>query len=54
MDTSAYFGEMLMQHVMPGLLSGNHGEVVQRGTILRNGQLTPRFDYLDAFAKNEK
>lgn len=54
MDTSAYFGEMLTQHVMPGLLSGNHSEVVQRGTILQNGQLTPRFAYLEDFAKNEQ
>lgn len=53
MDTSAYFGDMLMQHVMPGLLSGNHSEVVRRGTILVNGQLTERFNYLEAFANSK-
>ncbi len=52
LDTSAYFGDMLMQHVLPGLLSGIHNEVVQRGTILEKGQLTPHFDYLESFAKD--
>lgn len=50
MDTSAYFGDMLMQHVIPGLLSGNHSDVVRRGTILENGVLTPHFAYLQDFA----
>lgn len=50
MDTSAYFGDMLIQYVMPGLLSGNHSEVVLRGTILDKGKLTPRFAYLEDFA----
>ena len=50
LDTSTYFGDMLMQHVLPGLLSGIHNEVVQRGTILKNGVLTPHFAYLQSFA----
>lgn len=50
LDTSAHFGDMLMQHVLPGLLSGIHNEVVQRGTILKNGVLTPHFAYLQSFA----
>lgn len=53
MDTSAYFGEMLTEHVIPGLLSGNHSEVIKRGTILEKGQLTPRFAYLKTFAQGE-
>lgn len=53
MDTSAYFGDMLMQHVMPGLLSGNHSDVVLRGTILNKGKLTERFAYLEDFANGK-
>lgn len=52
-DTSAYFGDMLMQHVIDGLLSGNHSDVVERGTILENGKLTPRFAYLKDFAEGK-
>ena len=51
MDTSAYFGDMLMKHVIPGLLSGNHSDVIKRGTILENGRLTSRFAYLKSFAE---
>lgn len=53
MDTSAYFGDMLIQYVMPGLLSGNHSDVVLRGTILENGKLTQRFAYLEDFANGK-
>lgn len=51
LDTSAYFGDMLIEHVMPGLLSGSFGDVIQRGTILQNGELTPPFSYLKSFAE---
>lgn len=53
MDTSAYFGDMLIQYVMPGLLSGNHSDVVLRGTILEKGKLTQRFAYLEDFANGK-
>ena len=52
MDTSDYFGQMLMQHVFPPLLNRQHSDILQRGTILQNGQLTPLFRYLDNFSKN--
>ena len=51
MDTSAYFGEMLMKHVFEPLLKGKHSEVILRSMILKNGELTPKFDYLTEFAK---
>lgn len=53
MDTSAYFGEMLMKHVLPSLLSGKHSEVICRGTIIEKGELTPRFAYLKSFAEGK-
>lgn len=51
MDTSAYFGEMLVQHVLTPLLNHQDNPVLQRSTILEKGKLTPRFDYLQDFAK---
>jgi alanine dehydrogenase len=51
MDTSAYFGEMLIKHVFEPLLEGEHSEVIDRSMILKKGELTPRFDYLTNFAK---
>jgi hypothetical protein len=51
MDTSAYFGEMLTKHVFEPLLKGEHSDVIDRSMILKDGVLTPRFDYLTDFAK---
>lgn len=53
MDTSAYFGEMLMKHVFEPLLRGDYSEVIHRSMILKNGELTPRFDYLADFSKSK-
>lgn len=51
MDTSEYFGEMLIQHVLEPILTGKTSDVVNRSMIVKNGRLTPRFDYLTAFAQ---
>ena len=53
MDTSEYFGSMLMKHVFEPLLKGEHSDVVDRSMILKEGQLTPRFDYLKDFAEGK-
>jgi len=53
LDTSAYFGDMLMQHVLVPLLKREHSNIIQRATILENGTLTPKFNYLAPFAKGE-
>lgn len=52
MDTSEYFGKMLMQHVFEPLLKGEKSEVINRSMILQEGELTPRFSYLKDFAKS--
>lgn len=49
-DTSTYFGERLIEHVLTPLLERQSSEVIQRATILENGRLTARFDYLSSFA----
>ena len=51
MDTSEYFGSMLMKHVFEPLLKGEHSDVIDRSMILKEGQLTPRFAYLKDFAE---
>ena len=52
LDTSDYFGQMLMQHVFTPLLNRQHSDIIQRGTILQNGKLTPPFQYLEDFSKS--
>ena len=52
LDTSDYFGQMLMQHVFTPLLNKQHSDIIQRGTILQNGKLTPPFQYLEDFSKS--
>lgn len=54
LDTSAYFGDMLMQHVLVPLLKREHSNIIQRATILEDGKLTPHFAYLEPFAKGGK
>ena len=53
MDTSEYFGEMLIQHVFEPVLSGKSSDIVNRSMILKNGKLTPRYDYLTEFAEDQ-
>ena len=50
-DTSAYFGDMLIKHVFEPLLKGEKSSVIERSTILDEGSLSNRFSYLIDFAK---
>jgi hypothetical protein len=45
-DASDGFGKHLIERVLPSLCSGDADGLIERGTIIRNGQLTPRFEYL--------
>ena len=53
MDTSEYFGSMLMKHVFEPLLKGEHSEVIARSMILKEGKLTQRFAYLKDFSEGK-
>jgi hypothetical protein len=44
---------MLEKHVIPELLSGRH-EAIERATIAKNGQLTPRFQYLSDYVYGQE
>lgn len=53
MDTSEYFGSMLMKHVFEPMLKGESSAVIERSMILKEGQLTPNFAYLKDFAEGK-
>ncbi len=48
-DASEGFGEMFMEHVIPAFFNGDKDGILQRAKITENGQLTPRFAYLQDY-----
>ena len=50
-DASADFGEALVQYVIPCLLEADNEGMVERATIVREGQLTPIFSYLENYLR---
>lgn len=51
-DASKYFGEQLIKYVFPDLLTGN-SRIIEEATIVKDGTLTKRFDYLQEFAEGK-
>jgi hypothetical protein len=49
-DASRYFGEQLIKYILPNLLSGET-EVIKKATIVKGGELTEEFKYLEGYAK---
>ena len=45
-DTSEYFGSMLIKHVIAPLFEGKCSSVLDKSTIIREGELTDHFSYL--------
>ena len=52
-DASRYFGNMLIPNVLKPLLegSGHSSKIITGATIVKEGQLTPKFSYLTDFSK---
>ena len=48
-DASRYFGEQLIKYVLEDLLKGN-SKVIERATMVKKGQLTEPFSYLQEYA----
>ena len=49
-ESSKDFGDNLVEYVLPDLIEGRHEEDILVGaTILKNGELTPKFGYLKGF-----
>ena len=51
-DASKYFGEQLIKYILPDLLSGG-SQIIEGATIIRNGELTPKFEYLRDYAEGK-
>lgn len=45
-DASEYFAETLIEHVIPAFIDGDRNGVLERATILKDGNLTKNFSYL--------
>ena len=48
-DASRYFGEQLLKHVLEDLL-GNGSQIIDKATVIRNGELTKEYGYLEDYA----
>jgi alanine dehydrogenase len=48
-DASRYFGEQLIKHVLENLV-GEGSPIIERATMVRNGKLTPHYEYLKEYA----
>lgn len=48
-DASRYFGEQLIKHVLEDLV-GNGSDIITRATMVKEGKLTPGFEYLKDYA----
>ena len=48
-DASKYFGEQLIKYILPDLL-GSGSKIIERAMIVKQGQLTPGYDYLADYA----
>lgn len=49
-DASKYFGEQLIKFILPDLLLGG-SKIIDEATIVKEGKLTQKFDYLSDYAK---
>lgn len=48
-DASRYFGEQLIKHILLEIIEGGSA-VIERATIVKEGVLTPAFDYMSEYA----
>ena len=53
-DASVSFGNKLLEQVIPYLLGDDSRGIIQRATIAENGQLTPAYQYLQAFLEGRE
>lgn len=51
-DASEDFGKELIEKVLPSLVGNDTDGLIERGSIVKNGKLLPRFEYLSDYAYN--
>ena len=53
-DASVDFGKTLRDRVFPSLLGEDSEGIIERATIVKNGQLTNRFEYLTDYLEGRE
>jgi hypothetical protein len=53
-DASKEFGKTLIDKVYPSLLGEDSEGIIERATIVMNGQLTEKFAYLQDFLEGKE
>jgi len=48
-DSSEGFGEMFLKHVIPAFFNGDKDDILKKATIVKDGRLTERFNYLSDY-----
>lgn len=48
-DASEGFGQMFLDYVLPAFFNGDKDGILDRARMTRNGELTPRFQYLEDY-----
>lgn len=51
-DASEGFGKMFAQHLIPAFFNGDKDGILARAKMTENGQLTPRYAYLNEFVNS--
>jgi alanine dehydrogenase len=51
-DASEDFGKEIIEKVLPSLLVQDKDQLIERGSITKNGQLMPRFNYLNDYVQD--
>jgi len=49
-DASRYFGEQLIKYVLEDVVNNPAAPVIERATMVKKGELTPRYEYLREYA----
>ena len=52
-DTSKSFGEQLIKNIIPLIKEGINSPMIDRATILKNGVITEKYNYLIEFTKKQ-
>lgn len=52
-DASKYFGEQMIKYILPDIIAGGSA-MITRATIVKNGKLTERYQYLSKYAEGRQ
>lgn len=52
-DSSRYFGNVLMEKILPEIIQNEESRMIENATIVKDGQIVPRFSYLSDYGDGE-